>query len=171
MTPPCQCTGGGSKRERFAEFYDSVHEAAIRSVRMRTTGCDCEALVADALELCWRRLQTTGDLNRGWFYRVLKNKIGDYYRSSRRTEVSLDLLSLPGELAEEGRAGCDAAALDVCRVLFALPVAHREPLVLVYWCDLSGAGAARALGLQEGAFRVRLHRAKRAFRALYAAGP
>ena len=146
--------------ELFTAFFEKNHSSAISFVRCRMDG-DSESLVADAFLVAWQHFQTTGELNRGWFYGVLRNKIGDHYRSARRRE---DLTPDP-EFAQTGIDPGDRTPtrLDVLKVLRSLPAMYSEPLILAYWCDMSGSEAALALGVREGTFRVRLHRAHRAF--------
>lgn len=148
--------------KQYDEFFRSNHHRALVLVRSRTDGCDCEALVADAFLLAWEHFDQTGRLDEAWLFQVLRNKFGEFYRSRKRRGLTRE-----AESAED-RPVCDTAdssntTIDVDRVLRSLPDAQREPLVLVYWCDLTGPEAAAVLGIREGTFRVRLHRAQRAF--------
>lgn len=147
--------------EEFSTFYRNLYESALHFVIYRADGADCEALVADAFLVAWQHYQRVGSVSRGWFYGVLRNKIGDFYRSARRREVPAEILDTR-QSPDDQTSRCDDH-LDVVRVLQSLPLIHSEPLVLVYWCDLSAAEAAGVLGVREGSFRVRLHRAKHAF--------
>jgi RNA polymerase sigma-70 factor (ECF subfamily) len=53
-----------------------------------------------------------------------------------------------------------AEVLDVLEALRRLKPIDQEVLMLIAWEDLSAAEAAEVLGCSEGAFRVRLHRAR-----------
>ncbi|MFL5982387.1 MAG: sigma factor-like helix-turn-helix DNA-binding protein, partial [Gaiellaceae bacterium] len=55
---------------------------------------------------------------------------------------------------------------DLHAALLALSPLDREALLLVAWEDLTAAQAARALGINATAFRVRLLRARRRLRSL-----
>lgn len=147
--------------DTFAAFYRQNYQPALNLVRCRAEHADHEAVVADAFLVTWQHQQATGVLNRAWFYGVLRNKIGDFYRSARRREVPTEFLDLHEPADEDAFHSEDH--LDVQRVLRSLPGAHSEPLILAYWCDLTAAEAARGLGITEGTLRVRLHRARRAF--------
>ena len=60
---------------------------------------------------------------------------------------------------------------ELLTALKSLPVVDRETLFLVAWEDLSPSLAAKSLGISQGAFRVRLHRARqRLQRALEGGG-
>lgn len=147
--------------DTFAAFYRQNHQPALNLVRCRAERADHEAVVADAFLVAWQHQQATGALSRAWFYGVLRNKIGDFYRSARRREVPTEFLDI--HEAEDEDSSHSEDRLDVQRVLRSLPGAHSEPLILAYWCDLTAAEAAGALGITEGTLRVRLHRARRAF--------
>lgn len=146
--------------EAFAAFFRANYGPVLALVRYRTSG-DCEAIVADSFLVAWQHYRLTSELNRAWLFGVARNKIGDSYRSAKRREVPVaDLALVPDEA--DPAAQWEARA-EVRRVLRALPARHSEPLILAYWCDLDSGEAAAALGVHPGTFRVRLHRAHRAF--------
>lgn len=149
-------------KQRYAAFYRAQHGKALALVRLRAADCDAEALVADAFELLWKRMLAGGEPDTGWFFQVVRNKIGDFYRSARRRESATSPDALPNA-STDGDTHHSELRVDVRRVLLGLPLRYREPLVLVHWLDLSNADAAQALGIRDGAFRVRLHRAHQAF--------
>ncbi len=153
--------------QRFTEFYRAHHSAALRYVRFRAPDCDGEALVEDAFLLAWQHLADTGELRAGWLYQVLRNKIGDFYRSARRGTVPVAPAELPDDASPYDLSASVARREDVRRVLRSLPESHAEVLLLAFWCDLSGPEAARALDIREGAFRARLLRARNAFLKAY----
>ena len=66
----------------------------------------------------------------------------------------------------EIEAGVGVLDAELGRALAALSERDREVLLLVAWEDLSPALAARALGVTQAAFRVRLHRSRRRLRRL-----
>lgn len=160
--------GSRSSADDFAAFYRCNYQAALNLVRCRTVGCDCEALVADSFLIAWQHLEDTGELNRGWFFGVVRNRIGDFYRSGRRREIASDPCVFMPAIEDPGHRS--DTRMDVHRALQTLSPIHSEPLLLVYWCDLTGAEAADALGIREGTLRVRLHRAQRAFSREYERG-
>lgn len=149
-------------KQRFSAFYRVQHGKALALVRLRAVDCDAEALVADAFELVWKQMLAGREPNPGWFFQVVRNKIGDFYRSARRRESATCPDALP-EAGTDDDTKHSELRVDVRRVLSGLPPRYREPLVLVHWLDLSNAEAAQALGIRDGTFRVRLHRAHQAF--------
>ena len=171
MLPPGSSDAAQSRPARtaadeFTAFYRKHYQPALSLAHCRASGADCEALVADAFLVAWQHCELTGTVTAGWFYGVLRNKIGDFYRSARRRETPTQDLSVYCAAGTDPTARSDEQ-LDVLRVLSGLSPTHSEPLILTYWCDLSGAEAARALGVREGTLRVRLHRAHRAFLEAY----
>lgn len=96
---------------------------------------------------------------------MVRNKIGDFYRAAQRRETLVDDWD-PYESLDDPLV-LQMSSIDVWRALRRLPSQHCEPLLLTFWCDLTSAEAAQALGIREGTLRVRLHRAKRAFLCEY----
>ncbi|MFT3888104.1 MAG: sigma-70 family RNA polymerase sigma factor [Arachnia sp.] len=152
---------------RFTDFYRETRPTALRFVQFRARGADHEGILEESFLLVWKRLTATGELSVGWFYQVLRNKIGDFYRSTGRTAIPVCTEDLPEVASPYDLAHVVAQRADVRRVLSELSTVHAEVLLLAYWCDLSGSEAARALGVSEGAFRARLVRARRAFAEEY----
>ena len=106
-----------------------------------------------------------------WLYRVAVNAAISYVRRERRhPQVPLDSL-------REFRADTDAepeqqaARMEtqqaVQQLLARLPEQHRAVLVLRYFQELSMDEIAQVLNCSVAAAKVRLHRARNAFRSLY----
>lgn len=157
-----------SREDEFSAFYRANYQSALQLIRFRISGGDAEALLADCFLVAWQHFSRTGELWRGWFFGVVRNKIGDFYRAGQRREMLVDDWD-PHESIHDPSAN-QVVSLDVWRTLRRLPSQHCEPLLLAFWCDLSSAEAAQALGIRESTLRVRLHRAKRAFLSEYEPG-
>jgi RNA polymerase sigma-70 factor (ECF subfamily) len=133
-----------------------------------------EEVVADIYAVAWRRRDRIPDLPLPWLYAIAANVIADQYRSTRRRH------DLGLRLAQEARAGAPGAdpaeslaVREAFTAAFArLSAGEREVLRLVAWDGLDVREAAEVLGCSQGAFRVRLHRARRKLaRQLDAARP
>ncbi len=104
---------------------------------------------------------------RAWLYRVATNLALNALRRRRR------FAWLPwqawGEerLSRQDVAGAVAGKSTLEAALAALPAELRAPLLLYASEGLSVAEVARALGLSEGAVKMRLLRARRLFQAAY----
>lgn len=110
-----------------------------------------------------------------WLYRIALNRALDAARGARRWRF-LPLLD-PSRSAHPGavEASPDQAVVqnserDVVRqALQRCPLVHRDVLVLRYYQQLSLEEIADVLGCSLGAAKVRLHRARRAFKEHYTA--
>ncbi len=144
----------------FRDHYAQVLAFAMRRVPGREIA---EDVVADAFAVAWRRRDHIPDPALPWLYAIAAHVIANQYRSTRRRQ-NLDM-----RLAQETGAvapGADPAesldrrdAFSTAFALLAEP--EREVLRLIAWDGLETRDAARVLGCSPGAFRVRLHRARR----------
>jgi RNA polymerase sigma-70 factor (ECF subfamily) len=117
------------------------------------------------MAIAWRRLaDVPRDDPRPWLLATARNLLLAEWRQ-RSSSVTTD-----PDTGDERRVGFDPApelrALDpsLLAALRSLSVDDREALLLIAWEDLSPALAAKALGVNQTAFRVRLHRARRRLR-------
>jgi RNA polymerase sigma-70 factor, ECF subfamily len=150
---------------RFRSVF--AHFGAVNAYARRRGSHDPEALAAEAMAVAWRRLaDVPTDDARPWLFATARNLLLAEWRQRPCARTS-------GQ-PPVGEAGAldERVAIDpgVARALATLSVSDREALLLIAWEDLSPKLAARALGMSEGAFRVRLHRARRRVREALA-GP
>lgn len=98
-----------------------------------------------------------------WIYRIAVRKCLDYARKRRRTPLALD------DLHEATAEAAPDSSLehDVRAALLALKPAYRIVLVLYHFRQMSYQEIAAALQCSVDQVRVRLHRARNAFRARY----
>jgi RNA polymerase sigma-70 factor (ECF subfamily) len=144
----------------FREHYAALLAFTMRRVSGRETA---EDVVADTFGVAWRRRDCIPDRPLPWLYAIATNVIADQYRSTRRRD------DLGARLAQEARSmgpGADPAESLARREAFSAAFAQleeheREVLRLIAWDGLEARGAAQVLGCSQGAFRVRLHRARR----------
>lgn len=162
-------------RGRFESCFREHHARLLAFTMRRVSGREAaEDVVADTFAVAWRRRDRIPDDPLPWLYAIAANVIADQYRSTRRHR------DLGLRLAHEARAdapGSDPAESLALRDAFATAFAQleeheREVLRLVAWDGLDVREAAQVLGCSQGAFRVRLHRARRKLaRRLDAAKP
>ena len=144
----------------FRDHYAQILAFSMRRVAGRETA---EDVVADTFAVAWRRRDRIPDPALPWLYAIASHVIANQYRSTRRRR-SLDM-----RLAHEtgvAAAGSDPAELLGRRGAFSAAFAllnepEREVLRLIAWDGLDTRDAARVFGCSPGAFRVRLHRARR----------
>lgn len=160
--PPAASPDRGRERfERcFREHYADVLAFSLRRVSGRETA---EDMVAETFAVAWRRRDRIPEPALPWLYAVALRVIANQYRSGRRRR------DLDARLAHEAGVGVPSSdpteaigRRDAFSAAFAaLAEGEREVLRLTAWEGLSTAEAAGVLGCSAGAFRVRLHRARR----------
>jgi RNA polymerase sigma-70 factor (ECF subfamily) len=144
---------------RFRVVFDVAYGPLCRYARHRGLDRpDAEDLVAQVLEIAWRRLdEVPADDPLPWLYAVAHNLWRNQARKDRRR---LDLLarfsaSLPSEAVSDST---DPGALRAA--LASLSDSDQEVLRLVAWDGLTPADLATVLGCTPVAARTRLHRAR-----------
>lgn len=144
----------------FRDHYAQILAFAMRRVSGREIA---EDVAGDTFAVAWRRRDCIPEAPLPWLYAIAGNMIGEEYRSNRRGhDLALRLVQDAGR----GPRGDDPAETLARRDAFSTAFAHlsegeREVLRLVAWDGLAVREAARVLGCTPGAFRVRLHRARR----------
>lgn len=151
-------------RRRFERcFRDHYAQMLAFSMRRVSSREIAEDVVADTFAIAWRRRDRIPDPALPWLYAIGAHVIANQYRSARRRH-DLDL-RLAGEAGAVAPGSDPAESLDrrdAFSVAFALLTeAEREVLRLIAWDGLDTSDAARVFGCSPGAFRVRLHRARR----------
>jgi RNA polymerase sigma-70 factor, ECF subfamily len=151
-------------QDRFESCFREHHARLLAFTMRRLSGREAaEEVVSDTFAVAWRRRDCIPDVPLPWLYAIATNVIADQYRSTRRRH------DLGARLAHEAPAeapGSDPAESLALRDAFATAFAQleeheREVLRLVAWDGLEVGEAAQVLGCSQGAFRVRLHRARR----------
>src|SRR5438477_2454050 len=147
-----------SAEERFREVF--AHLGAITAYARRRGSRDAAGIAAEAMSIAWRRLaDVPQDDPLPWLYATARNLLLAERRGASRTAAA--------GASEPYVPGPELHELDpqLDRALRSLYPTDREALLLVAWEDLAPTQAARALGLNPTAFRVRLLRARRRLRA------
>ena len=129
-------------RDSLAE--DAVQEALVRVIRLNPT------LRGEDHEKAWL-LAVTGNICRDFLRKAKRRKetaIPDWFDAPA-----------PGDSPDEETTRRERDA-RLIRAVMDLPVKYREPVLLVYYHELTGRQAAQAMRLTESAFRSRLMRAR-----------
>lgn len=144
-----------SDRESFESLY-TAHAGAVRAYALRRGPAEeADDVVAEVFTVAWRRLGDVPADPRGWLLGVARRVQSNARRGSARRRALRARL----EHERPARAG-EADAGRIAEALLRLRDRDREALLLVAWEGLSNRQAARAVGVSEGAFDVRLHRAR-----------
>lgn len=151
-------------RDRFEHCFRDHYAQVLAFSMRRVSGREvAEDAVADTFAVAWRRRDRIPDPALPWLYAVATHVIANQYRSTRRRQnLDVRLAQEPGAIVP----GSDPAELlgrrDAFSAAFALLAEpEREVLRLVAWDGLDTRDAAHVFGCSPGAFRVRLHRARR----------
>jgi RNA polymerase sigma factor (sigma-70 family) len=153
MTNPLDGVGA---EERFRSVFSYL--GAVAAYARRRGNKDPDALAADVMTIAWRRLADVPvDDPRPWLFATARNLV---HADARRARPAV-------AAPEPAATAVDPVELDpqLDAALRSLSRADREALLLVAWEDLTPSQAARSLGINPTAFRVRLLRARRRLRA------
>ncbi len=157
-------TASDLERERFERCF-RAHYADLLAFAIRRLGdrAAAEDATSEVFAVAWRRRERVPDPPLPWLYAVALRVISNQYRSTRRRrELDLRLIREAGVGAPAGDPTDSLDRLEAFANAFAeLSEPEREVLRLVAWEGLGARDAARAFGCSSGAFRVRLHRARR----------
>ena len=151
--------------DRFRSVFGNL--GAIAAYARRRGSADPDGIAAEVMTIAWRRLpDVPADDPRPWLYATARNLVMAEYRSANRVaphDPDRDAVAPAPEVAE-----IDA---ELWHALHALSAIDREALLLIAWEELTPSQAARALGINPAAFRVRLLRARRRMHACLDANP
>ena len=144
----------------FRDHYAKVLAFSMRRVSGREIA---EDVAADTFAVTWRRRDRIPDPALPWLYAIAANVIANQHRSaSRRHDLTLRLAHESNIVAPASDPAESLSRRDAFSTAFALLAEpEREVLRLVAWDGLDIRDAAHVLGCSPGAFRVRLHRARR----------
>ena len=144
----------------FRDHYAQLLAFSMRRVSAREIG---EDVVADTFAVAWRRRDRIPDPSLPWLYAIAAHVIANQYRSThRRQNLDRRLAHETGAVASGSDPADSLGRRDAFSAAFALLAEpEREVLRLVAWDGLDTRDAARVFGCSPGAFRVRLHRARR----------
>lgn len=156
---------------QFEALYRAHYAEILRYAARRTDIETAREVTAETFIVAWRRrADVPTDGTRAWLYAVARRTLANERRSGERRERVVDRVRATtgsADLIVDDLAQQRAERAEIQGLLARLNPAAREALELTEWDDLSPAEAARVVGCSTGAFRVRLHRARRELLALY----
>jgi RNA polymerase sigma-70 factor (ECF subfamily) len=151
-------------RDRFERCFDQHYVRIFAFAARRVSGREsAEDVVADTFAIAWRRRDRIPEEALPWLYAIAANVIANQYRSSHRRHNLDERLAREASVAAPGIDPADSLGGrdELAAAMARLEEAEREVLRLVAWEGLSTGDGARVVGCSPGAFRVRLHRARR----------
>ncbi|CAN5658196.1 RNA polymerase sigma factor [soil metagenome] len=165
--------GGGvtsaDRRARFEAIAGEVMEPLRRFLARRTDPATAEDVLAEALLVCWRRIDEVPDEALPWVYGVARNCLANAERSARRQHrvaARIATVDPPVQVDGEPRSAAEDTAEDtVAAALARLSERDAELVRLWAWEQLGAAEIADVLGITPNAASIRLHRAREKLRA------
>jgi RNA polymerase sigma factor (sigma-70 family) len=147
---------------RFRAVFEVAYGPLCRYARHRgLTGPDAEDLVAQTLEIAWRRLDDVPAAEPlPWLYAVARNLWLNRTRRDRRRRELLARLRAARSLSDTAQDPADLEPGVLRAALASLSDRDQEVLRLVAWDGLTPAELAVVLGCTPVAARTRLHRAR-----------
>lgn len=148
----------------FETFFEEEYRRLVRTLYLLVGDVEKAEEIAQAAMVRvferWDRVRRSQSPT-GYLYRVALNL------NRRRVRSMIRSARLPPAAGDEGPdpARVAAASIDTRRVLASLPQRYREILVLAEWLELDHRELAELLRISPTNARVRLHRAREAFRA------
>jgi RNA polymerase sigma factor (sigma-70 family) len=155
------------RRERFELLYVELY-APISGYVVRRVGNpeDAAEVIAETFATLWRRLDScpADEEVRPWLFGVARRVLANQRRGDRRRSALAERLTaeLDAPATFPPRVGSDSR---IARVFSGLSERDREVLSLVAWEGLTPEELAVVLGLSRAVVRLRLHRARRRFKA------
>ena len=146
-------------RAAFGKLYD-LHARMIHGVLLsRVPAGEADDLVQEVFLQAWQKLPTLKDPSafRPWLAAIARRKSVDYLRA-RRTDQGPP----PEDMADTPRPR--AEAMEVLRIIQAMPEAYRETLVMRLVEGMTGPEIAEQTGLTPASVRVNLHRGMKLLR-------
>ena len=162
-------------RERYGELIERYQRLVYGIAWSRLGNTEqSEDVAQETFVQAYRYLATLRRPERfgAWVARIARNMATAMGRRDRREREGLRRWQLEQPSSQPAKAGATEAngplgePLDATlhQMLEALPERHRESLVLYYVEGRSQEECASLLGINEGAFRTRLHRARAVLR-------
>jgi RNA polymerase sigma-70 factor (ECF subfamily) len=155
-------------RERFEALFRE-HVAGVAAYCrwcLRSRG-DAEDAVAEVFLVAWRRLEDvpTGEASRPWLYATARRVVANEARAdARRSRLNEKLNGQPVAIEQNEE---EPLAGQVHEALAALAPRDRELLFLAECEGFTASEIGRIMHRPPVTVRVRLHRAKRRFRAAF----
>lgn len=159
---------GRGREQAFIAFYQALYADLVRFAARRVDPGHAEDVVADAFVVVWRRFDELPDRHddaRSWVFGITRHLLLNQRRGSqRRRDLGIRLADTAAFFDAGRDADLVVSRVDLSTAWGRLSEAHQETLALAVLDELTAPEAAAVLGISPVAFRLRLHRARRALR-------
>ena len=161
--------GDDQLRERFECVFHEHHAAVCAYAFRRADRATAQDAVSETFLIAWRRC---GDLPAEplpWLFSTARRVLANQRRAAGH-QRSIERRLAREPVMQPFEPGDSVTSASACRAaLERLGEGDRETLMLLAWEELDRDAAARAIGCSRATFAVRLHRARRRFKAELAA--
>ena len=157
-----------SERElAFIAIHKDSYPAVFRFVGRRVESVEvAEEIAADVFRVVWQKWSDDTRPELAYLLDIARNLVGNAYRSRDRQQALQEKL----RTTAVQRFGGGSENVAVQEAMARLREKDRDILQLAYWDGLGSAEIAQVLQCSESAAKVRLHRARTAFRKQLPAG-
>jgi RNA polymerase sigma-70 factor (ECF subfamily) len=149
-----------ARRRRFEELFEHHHAHVAAYARRRADASLVEDIVEETFLVAWRSLERVPEPALPWLYGVAWRVLANQRRGDRRGRAAVARLALQPRASDDSALAAEVSE-PLRKALLELGEREREAVLLVAWEGLSPRDAALAAGCSSGAFRARLHRARR----------
>jgi RNA polymerase sigma factor (sigma-70 family) len=143
----------------YKDSYPRIYQFVLRRVDEAELA---EELAADVFRVAWQKWDEQAGLEIPWLFSVARNLIGNAYRGRDRQKALQSKLMATAAGPFTNQDG----STPVEDALAALREKDRDILQLAYWDGLGMAEISQVLQCTPASAKVRLHRARAAFRRL-----
>lgn len=150
----------------FSKLYERYHDKIHRYINNKVSNESvAEDLTGDVFEKALTHISTfkwKGLSFGSWLYRIARNRVYDYYRSSHRNKTSAipDHMkdSIAADSGSDDKAEHDERELTLYSVIAGLDEKDQYLLYYRYFEGMSVKAVARKVGLSDANVATRLHR-------------
>ncbi|WP_328664890.1 RNA polymerase sigma factor [Streptomyces sp. NBC_00328] len=147
-------------------LYTAHADRVLAYLLHRTDRETAQDILSETFVLAWRKSGSVPDDALPWLLASARRLLANRVRSDQRYRALTERLAVMADRTGAAEIG-DAIGTraEVAAALSALSEQDREVLVLSAWYGLTARQAAVVMGCTATAFAVRLHRARKRFRA------
>lgn len=156
-----------NREARFAALYELVYPDVLRFIQRRAGPDHAEDIAHEAFLVAWRRLDDVpterGDA-RAWLFATTRNCLMSDQRGQARQGTLAVRVTSSISMITDDETDLVHQQIDLAAAWRKLRPEDQETLALIIWEDLSSSQAGQVLGISSAAYRIRLHRARKALR-------
>ncbi|MFF5209285.1 RNA polymerase sigma factor [Streptosporangium sp. NPDC000396] len=163
-----------SDEANFTRMFHEHYESVLRYAWRRVGPADAPDIAAETFKIAWEKYgRFPPDRPLPWLYVTARNLALNLIRREKRRDGLVDWLSedMACHGVEDDHAGAVAARHVALAALNGLSEDDRELVLLVCWEGLDLRQAAAVVGCSRPVATMRLHRARKRLRHLFADEP